>query len=75
MKFTAKQGNFNAVWNQATQKLEGDAELVANINLYVSVITGIGNDAYLHLIDAQEALNIQVLEYEPDVYPEGTLDV
>lgn len=75
MKFKAQQGTNTVVWNEQKQQFTGNAELIAEIELYVSVMAGIGDNPYLHLIDAQQALNIQVLEYEPDVYPEGTLDV
>jgi hypothetical protein len=75
MIFKAQRGSNIVVWNEQKQRFIGDAELIAEIELFVSVMAGIGDNPYLHLIDAQEALNIQVLKYEPDVYPEGTLDV
>jgi hypothetical protein len=75
MIFKAQRGTNTVVWDEQKQMLIGDSTLLAEIELYISVIAGIGDNPYLHLIDAQEALDIQVLEYEPDVYPEGTLDV
>lgn len=75
MKFRAQRGTNTVVWDEQKQTLIGNAELLAEIELYISVMAGIGDNPYLHLLDAQKALDIQVLEYEPDVYPEGTLDV
>jgi hypothetical protein len=75
MIFKAQRGTNTVFWDEQKQMLIGDSQLLAEIELYISVMAGIGDNPYLHLIDAQEALNIQILEYEPDVYPEGTLDV
>jgi hypothetical protein len=75
MIFKAQRGANTVVWNEQKQTFIGNAELIAEIELFVSVMARIGDNPYLHLIDSQEALNIQVLEYEPDEYPEGTLDV
>ena len=75
MIFKAQRGTNTVVWDEQKQMLIGDSTLLAEIELYISVMAGIGDNPYLHLIDAQEALDIQVLQYEPDVYPEGTLDV
>ena len=75
MIFKAQRGTNTVVWDEQKQMLIGDSTLLAEIELYISVMAGIGDNPYLHLIDAEEALDIQVLQYEPDVYPEGTLDV
>jgi hypothetical protein len=75
MKFEAKRDKSIAIWDDVKHKFIGDSELIKDIETFIFVMSNIGNDAFVQLMNRQEILNIQVIEYVPDEYPEGTLDV
>lgn len=75
MKMSITRGDDKAVYNETTGLFVGDSELINFLNTYVSVFGDVGNNPFERLLTQTEGFNLTITEYEPDVYPEGALDV
>lgn len=74
MKMSITRGDDVAEYNESTGLFVGSKELKDFLNIYVSVFGDVGNNPYERLLTQTEGFNLTITEYEPDVYPEGTLD-
>jgi hypothetical protein len=75
MKLIVTKDNYRAVWNDATGKFDGDQRLIEYIEKLLSFSAKLGSNRYNMLVQDATLYAIEIEEYEPDVYPEGTLDV
>ena len=75
MKMTITRGDDKAVYKETTGLFVGDSNLTNFLNTYISVFGDVGNNPFERLLTQTEGFNLTITEYEPDVYPEGTLDV
>ena len=74
MKMSITRGDDKAVYNKTTGLFDGNSELADFLNTYVSVFGDVGNNPFERLLTQTEGFNLTITEYEPEVYPEGTLD-
>lgn len=74
MKMILSRENEKATYNQNTGLFTGSADLVSFVNTYIYVFGTVGSNAFERLINDSDAFNITVTEYEPEIYPAGTLD-
>lgn len=69
------RGDEQSTYNEATGLFVGDEQLTGFLNLYISVFGDVGNNPFERLLTQTEGFNLIITEYEPDIYPDGTLDV
>lgn len=75
MRMSITRGDDKAVYDESTGLFVGDKELTNFLNSYIAVNGDVGNNPFERLRTQTEGFNLTITEYEPDVYPEGTLDV
>jgi hypothetical protein len=75
MKMSITRGNEQATYNKQTGLFVGSKELTKFLNTYVSVFGDVGNNPFERLLTQIEGFNLTITKYEPDIYPESTLDV
>jgi hypothetical protein len=75
MIFRISQDKKRAHWNEKRERFVGDRELIEIVNLLVSTHARIGSNGYTMAAEILPTFGVTVDAYEPDVYPEGTLDV
>jgi len=75
MKLIVTKDNYKAVWNDATGQFDGDKRLIEYIKKLLSFSAKLGSNRYNMLVQDATLYAIEIEEYVPDVYPEGTLDV
>ena len=75
MKMSIEQGKEKATYNDVTGIFTGSKQLTEFLNTYIYVFTRVGSNPLERLIIDADAFNMTITEYQPDVYPEGTLDL
>ena len=68
------RGNEKATYSETQGVFIGSKQLIYFLNAYMRVNSGIGNNPFYWITKNADIFNLTITEYEPDVYPEGTLD-
>ena len=75
MRMRLTRANERAEYNQDTGLFVGTNTLITFLNAYIRVLGSVGNNPFDRLVEEAENMNMTITEYQPDVYPQGTLDV
>ena len=73
--FRISQDKKKAHWSEQRERFVGNHELIDLVELLVRTHARIGSNGYTMAAEILPIFGVTVDAYEPDVYPEGTLDV
>lgn len=74
MKMIIIRGDQRAEYQESSGKFVGDAELIENIELIISVTARIGSDPYLQLSQNPHVIGSDSIEYIPDIPDNQMMD-
>lgn len=74
MKIIIIRGEQRAEYQESSGEFVGDAELVEDIELIISVTARIGSDPYLQIYQNPHVIGADSVEYVPDVPDERMMD-
>lgn len=74
MKMIIIRGDKRAVYQESSGEFVGDAELVEDIELIISVTARIGSDPYLQISQSPHVIAADSIEYVPDTPDERMMD-
>lgn len=74
MKMTVDRGADHASYDEKTGIFVGDENLSAFLNTYINAFIDIGSDPFYLLYHNADKYDLTITEYDPEIYPDGTLD-
>jgi len=75
MKMDIIRGLEKSSYDTDTGFFVGDSDLTEFLNTYINAFIDIGSDPLYLLYHNADKYDIQITEYFPEKYPDGTLDV